>query len=381
MRSRQVYVDKIMSWLGCHEGDSTHKYIIDTYNNHKPLAQNYKVKYTDPWCATTVSAAAIECGYTDIIPTECSCNRMIALAQKMGIWQENDAYVPKKGDIVLYDWQDNGVGDNKGVPDHVGVVVYDAKDGKFQVVEGNKNDGVNLRNMSVNGKYIRGFICPQFDDKAVESKPAAKKTVGGSPRPPKKYQWGIDVSEYQGVIDWDKVKDAGIQFVVIRSIKKNLSADPYFEKNLNGCINHKIDYSCYKLSSALTIAQAKAEAQAVIKLLNGRKMLIWLDLEDNTQCKLGKAGIQNIALAFMEECEKAGYHVGIYCNLVWYKNYISDYLKQNVAFWIARYKKDDKGVFDESQKPSGIKNMFAWQYSSKGSIPGIKGNVDLDVIV
>ena len=88
MHSRQVIVDKMMSWLGCHEGDPVHKHIIDTYNAHQPLARGYKVKYTDAWCATTVSAAAIECGYTDIIPTECSCNKMIELLKKMDIWQE-----------------------------------------------------------------------------------------------------------------------------------------------------------------------------------------------------------------------------------------------------------------------------------------------------
>lgn len=378
MHSRQVIVDIMMSWLGCHEGDATHKHIIDVYNAHKPLAQGYKVKYTDKWCATTVSAAAIQAGYTDIIPTECSCNRMISLAQKMGIWQENDAYVPKKADIVLYDWDDSGAGDNKGVPDHVGVVVYDAKDGKFQVVEGNKNDGVNLRNMSVNGKYIRGFIVPKYDDLPIVTQaPVITRSV----RPPKKYRWGIDVSAYQGTIDFAKVKAAGVEFAILRSTTKNQQPDQYFEANLSGCIKNKIDYSVYKYSRALTAAQAKAEARSVLNLLAGRNMLIWLDLEDNNQVVLGKTGIQNIALAFMEECVKAGCRAGIYCNLVWYNNYISDYLKRNVAFWIARYKKDDRGIFDEGHKPTGVKNLYGWQYSSKGSLPGITGNVDLDVIL
>lgn len=379
MRSRQVIVDKMMSWLGCHEGDAVHKHIIDTYNNHKPLAQGYKVKYTDKWCATTVSAAAIECGYTDIFPLECSCNRMISKAQKMGIWQENDAYVPDLGDAVLYDWDDNGVGDNKGVPDHVGVVVTAPKDNKFSVCEGNKNDGVNLRVMSVNGKYIRGYITPKYDVIPLPSILTPTKTN----KPSGKYLWGMDISSYQGTIDFNKVKDAGIKFAVIRSTTKTQDPDPNFARNLSECARLKIDYSCYKYSRALTIEQAKKEAQGVIKLLRaqGKKMLIWLDLEDNTQTPLGKNGIQAIALAFMEECVKAGYRVGIYCNMVWYNNYISDYLKKNVAFWIARYKKADTGFFDESHRPTGITNMFAWQYSSKGSVSGITGNVDLDVIL
>lgn len=371
--SRQKIVDKVMSWLGCHEGDAIHKHIIDTYNAHNP-AQGYKVKYTDKWCATTVSAAAIECGYTDIIPTECSCNRMIALAQKMGIWQENDAYVPQKADIVMYDWDDNGIGDNTGIPDHTGYVVSDVKDNKFQVCEGNKSDGVNLRNMSVNGKYIRGYITPKYDDKETTAAPATSIA-----RPPKKYKFGMDVSAYQGVIDFNKVKNEGIQFAILRATVKDQSPDQYFERNLSECIKYKIPASVYKYSRALTIDQARAEALGVIKAMKGRKLLVWYDLEDNSQTPLGKTGIQIIANTFMTELFNAGLACGIYCNVNWYKNLMSDYLKDNVAFWIARYKKNDTGSFDESHKPTGIKNLYGWQYSSKGSLSGISGNVDLDV--
>lgn len=371
--SRQKIVDKVMSWLGCHEGDAIHKHIIDTYNAHNP-AQGYKVKYTDKWCATTVSAAAIECGYTDIIPTECSCNRMIALAQKMGIWQESDAYVPQKADIVMYDWDDNGIGDNTGIPDHTGYVVSNPIANRFEVCEGNKSDGVNLRSMSVNGKYIRGYITPKYDDNPAVVTPAASIA-----RPPKKYKFGMDVSAYQGVIDFNKVKNEGIQFAILRATVKDQSLDQYFERNLSECLKYKIPASVYKYSRALTVEQARAEAQGVIKALKGRKLLVWYDLEDNTQTPLGKTGIQIIANTFMTELFNAGIACGIYCNVNWYNNLMSDYLKNNVAFWIARYKKNDTGSFDESHKPMGIKNLYGWQYTSKGSLAGITGNVDLDI--
>ena len=81
----------------------------------------------------------------------------------------------------------------------------------------------------------------------------------------------------------------------------------------------------------------------------------------------------------MTELFNAGLACGIYCNVNWYNNLMSDYLKQNVAFWIARYKKNDTGSFDESHKPTGIKNLYGWQYTSKGSLSGITGNVDLDI--
>ena len=110
MSERQNFVNTAASFIGCKEADGSHRQIIDIYNAHKPLARGYAVKYTDAWCATFVSAMAIKCGLTDIIPTECGCGQMIRLFQKLGEWQENDAYTPQPGDVIFYDWQDSGVG-------------------------------------------------------------------------------------------------------------------------------------------------------------------------------------------------------------------------------------------------------------------------------
>ena len=166
LRSNVVSVMK--GWLGWSEANGKHKRIIDIYNNHKPLAQGYRVKYSDEWCATAVSAAFIKAGLTDIGFTECSCNRMIALYKAKGLWEERDSYVPKVGDIIMYDWQDNGVGDNVGSADHVGLVA--AINGtKLTIIEGNKNEAVSYRSMVVNGKYIRGYCLPDYASKA--SKP------------------------------------------------------------------------------------------------------------------------------------------------------------------------------------------------------------------
>lgn len=149
------------SYIGTREGDAKHKKLIDTYNNHKPKSSSYKVTYTDAWCATAVSAWAIMAAVSDIFPLECSCNRMIALAKKMGIWVEKDSYIPEQGDAILYDWQDSGNGDCTGAADHVGLVTK--CDGKtITVVEGNKSNAVGIRIIKVNGKNIRGFITPKY---------------------------------------------------------------------------------------------------------------------------------------------------------------------------------------------------------------------------
>lgn len=173
---RQAMVTRARRYLGCKESDGSHKQIIDTYNNHKPLARGYKVKYTDAWCATFGSAVAILEGNTDIIPTECGCDAQIALWKSKGRWQENDAYVPQAGDYIYYDWQDNGVGDNQGSSDHVGIV--ESCDGKtITVIEGNKSDAVGERQIAVNGKYIRGFGLPNYASKATAETTSAGKDV------------------------------------------------------------------------------------------------------------------------------------------------------------------------------------------------------------
>lgn len=166
LRSNVVSIMK--GWLGWSEANGKHKKIVDIYNNHKPLARGYKVQYTDEWCATAVSAAFIKAGLTDIGFTECSCNRMIDLYKAKGRWEERDSYAPKIGDILMYDWQDNGIGDNVGSADHVGLVA--AINGtRLTIIEGNKNESVSYRSINANGKYIRGYCLPDYASKA--SKP------------------------------------------------------------------------------------------------------------------------------------------------------------------------------------------------------------------
>ena len=173
-KTANTILDVARGWLGCKESNGTHKKIIDVYNAHKPLARGYKVKYTDSWCATVVSACAIKVGYTDIIPLECSCNQMINGFKKIGRWCEDDTHVPSPGDVIFYDWQDKGVGDNKGSSDHVGIVEK-VEGNTITVIEGNKNDAVGRRKLQVNGRYIRGYGLPKYDANATITSTAPSK--------------------------------------------------------------------------------------------------------------------------------------------------------------------------------------------------------------
>lgn len=159
---RQKVADIINAWVGATKGSAKHLEILEIYNTHRPLARGYTVKVTDAYCATTASAAYIKAGIAEYTGTECGVEKYTLVAKGLGIWVEDDAHAPKIGDACVYDWDDNGVGDCTGAGDHIGIVTATGG-GKFTVTEGNMSGGkVGKRTMAVNGKYIRGFICPDF---------------------------------------------------------------------------------------------------------------------------------------------------------------------------------------------------------------------------
>jgi len=158
---RDSIVATAVDWLGCGESDSSHIPIVDIYNSHEPLARGYAVQYDDEWCSTYASAIAIQCGLTDIIPTECGCERQIGLWQNLGCWKEQDFHIPQPGDLIYYDWEDSGKGDCRGWSDHVGMVVG-IKWPFIKVIEGNKDDMVTYRFLHINDETIRGFGIPDY---------------------------------------------------------------------------------------------------------------------------------------------------------------------------------------------------------------------------
>jgi len=178
MSNREKPGNYLKQYIGIKEGSAEHKAILKVFND-SGLCSRYKMTVNDAWCATAVSAAFIATGLTDIFPcVECGCERMVTLAKNAGIWVENDAYVPATGDVILYDWDDSGSGDNTGNSDHVGIVVS-VSGSTIKVIEGNKTDTVGYRSIAVNGKYIRGFICPKYDTSGgtVTNSPSTGKSV------------------------------------------------------------------------------------------------------------------------------------------------------------------------------------------------------------
>ena len=208
MKYASKVVSQAQAWIGKNEKDGSHKEIIDIYNSHKPWARGVKMLYDWAWCACTVSAVAIKLGYTGIIPTEISCTRMIDLFKGIGAWEENDAYVPKPGDIIFYDWDDSGKGENKNQPDHVGIV--EKVDGStITVIEGNYDNAVKRRTIAVNGKYIRGYGVPKYDAEPKEE-PKETKTITQVAREVLNGKWG------NGAERKKRLTDAGYDYNAVQ---------------------------------------------------------------------------------------------------------------------------------------------------------------------
>ena len=188
---------------------------------------------------------------------------------------------------------------------------------------------------------------------------------------------GIDVSSWQGKINWQKVANYGMGFSILRITEAGNKIDSQFENNYAGCTKYNIPIGVYKYSYAMTISEIQSEARKVISILNGRKLQypVFLDLEYNNQRTLGSENIHKMADAFQKIIVNAGYKFAIYCNVDWYNTVICSHLK-NYDFWIARYPSNDNGTIQERIRPDFGK---LWQYSSKATIPGISTKVDRNI--
>ena len=174
MTTVKQLLDLARAWIGCRESDGSHMEIVNVYNSYTPLPRNYKVKSNDSWCMVFISALFIKVGLANLCPLECSCGRAIEKAKEMGIWEENGAITPNVGDLIMYDWDKKD-----GWPEHVGIV-ESVNGNTFTVIEGNKNDAVGRRTVTVGSASIRGFVKPMYDGATpnVSDIPQAENNAG-----------------------------------------------------------------------------------------------------------------------------------------------------------------------------------------------------------
>lgn len=184
---------------------------------------------------------------------------------------------------------------------------------------------------------------------------------------------GIDVSEHNKEIDWETVKASGVDFAILRcgyGSDYKSQDDKYWERNVAECERLGIPYGVYLYSYATTTEMAVSEAKHVLRLIEGRDLSypVYFDMEDNKTLNSDHAAI---ASAFCDEIEKAGYTVGVYANLNWWTHYLTDPVFEKWDRWVAQY----NTTCDYTGRYS------IWQYSSKGKVDGIEGNVDVNYLM
>lgn len=185
---------------------------------------------------------------------------------------------------------------------------------------------------------------------------------------------GIDVSKWQGDIDWKKVSMSGIDFAMIRSSFGNMHTDEKLAENVAGCEKYGIPYGFYHYSYADSVKEARKEARyflSVIKKYSPEYPLV-LDIENEHFKKMSRKQVTNIIVAFVKELENAGYYASVYSFANFFNDYVDMSKIQNYDIWIACWG-DEERLNSFYDGPYGM-----WQYSATGSVNGIDGEVDLD---
>lgn len=203
----------------------------------------------------------------------------------------------------------------------------------------------------------------------------------------------IDVSSYNGKVDWEKAKAYGCQGAILKIVRKDLARDKQFNANYVACNENEIGWGVYNYSYATTATKAKSDMELVCDILDKIDKThfeygVWFDIEDKVQAALSKAKIAEIINAAQEVVESRGYVFGVYTGKGYYEEHIDRKLVKCNNWWIARYYQGDKRMQiatnpDEEKKPAAAN--IAWQYTSKGRFPkiissGNSGNFDLNVL-
>lgn len=327
-----------------------------------------------PWCAAFVSWI-----FSQIDP---SLIKKSASCMDIGNWFKTNnqwkTFNPQAGDVVFFKYNTNSRWTN-----HIGIVESVNTDGSIITIEGNtsvtsNDNGGSVMRRTRKGNIV-GYGIPKYN-----SSSNTKNNHSVISR-------GIDISGYNVVTDYQAVKNCGVQFAILKIIRKDLKIDKLFETHLSGCKDTGMSViGVYNYSYATTVAKAKSDAAIVIKYLKQYKVpastIVYMDVEDKCQQGLGQLLIDMIN-AYQEVIEQFGYKFGLYTGMSFYNSFIKPYkssLKCDLE-WIARYyngynQMSFNDVPNEKYKPNIGTNIEGWQYTSSGVVNGINGNVDLNIL-
>lgn len=203
-------------------------------------------------------------------------------------------------------------------------------------------------------------------------------------------RYGIDVSSYNGRIDWRRVREAGCQEAIIKITRKDLRADSRFLQNWRDSGAAGITRGVYRYVYEATAVQARRAAEAVVRLLDGVQApagtVVWWDVEDNSiepHLRKEREALRESIMAAKAVVELSGYGFGVYCGLWWYKSILRE-MDLPCPFWIARYPSRRAVAFgtapEERYRPVIAGELWGWQYSATGQVSGIDHTTDLNVI-
>lgn len=324
-----------------------------------------------PWCASFTLYCFHEAGAASLLYD----GKKTALCQTLADWFKTKGQwhtKPKVGDCVFFKY-----GKSSRYTDHIGIVEKVNPDGSIGTIEGNtsdknnRNGGMVMRRTRKSG--IVGYGRPKYDTDIISF-------------PGKAFLYkGVDVSAAQKKVDYQKFKEAGVDFAIIKIIRKDLNPDEMFEKHYAGFTSVGAPvFAVYNYSYATTVEKARTDAQVVIKTLAGRKIAVCMDVEDNVQKGLGKLLVA-IINSYQEVIENAGLPFLLYTGMSFYNSYIKPWEKELKCkdVWMARYYAGDT-VMPLQKDPDMSKNpkdnLVGWQYTSHGTVPGYNGSLDLNII-
>lgn len=328
-----------------------------------------------PWCAVFIWYCFNEANACDIFcggQKTALCQFVLDYYRKNGQFFKKD---PKEGDLVFFKF-----GTNQRETDHIGFVESINSDGSVNTIEGNtsdssQNNGGMVMRRKRSSKIV-GYARPSYDEEYL------KMPVNEDVYPQK----GIDISKYQSGINYKALRAEGVQFAILKIIKKDMQKDDMFETHYKGCLDAGIPIKAvYNYSYATTVEKAKIDAKRVIEVLNGRNIPVALDIEDASQKNL-KERLPQIINAYQSVISEADLRFCLYTGLSFYKSYIEPYLNMlnTTQFWIARYPYSSEMNFNiapPANKKPDVKGLIGWQYTSNGRIPrAYIGALDFDIM-
>ena len=261
--------------------------------------------------------------------------------------------------------------------DGYAVYVYRESYQSFRMYKSTTSNSMKIKDLRA-AKFYKMYVKAYTTINGVKYYSAQSTIISQKTNSTDKYKAGIDVSQHQETIDWEKVKRMGVDFAIIRlgwiGNKQNHKLDTYFERNYSECKRLGIPVGVYIYCYSNSVKHIREGAEWTVKKLKGKttELPVFIDMEDSSITKAGKKELSKMCVEFNTIIEKAGFKAGIYANRYWFDTYLEKDLRTKYTCWIAHYTSSSSINYEDT--------FTIWQYSSAGKVNGIYGNADLNIM-